>query len=75
MMSRRQRTTLQLSIRIPLPPKTTQKAAIEIIREHLKELGKPGYGGFLVHEMVVKLEGKETVYLSTNATSRANLLI
>ena len=62
-MSRRQRTTLTLSVRIPLPPKMTQKAAVEIIRTHLQQLNEPALGGFLIHEMVVKLEGKETIYL------------
>jgi hypothetical protein len=58
-MSRKQRTTLKLSVRIPLPVGMTQKAAIEAIRRHLQDIP----GGFLVHEMIVKLDGKETVYL------------
>jgi hypothetical protein len=40
-----------------------QREAVELIKNHLAELSAREYGGFLIHEILVKLEGKETVYL------------
>lgn len=59
-MSRRQRTTLIISARIPKPVDITQKRALELITEALK---RDLVDCFAVHEIVVKLEGRETVYL------------
>jgi len=57
-MSRRQRTTLIISVRIPLPAGMTQKRALELITEVLKDDGV-----FATREILVKLEGRETTYL------------
>ena len=59
-MSRRQRTILIISARVPLPPGMTQKAALEFLTDALK---KDLLGQFATHEIVVKLEGRETTYL------------
>ena len=59
-MSRKQRTTLHLSVSMPLPVGMTQKAAVEAIRRHIID-ALPG--GFLTHEAIIKLIGKDTHYL------------
>jgi hypothetical protein len=59
-MSRKQRTTLHLSVSMPLPVGMTQKAAVEAIRYHIQALDAKG---FLTHEAIIKLVGKETHYL------------
>lgn len=59
-MSRRQRTTLTLSVRIPVPVGKTQKQVLETITQNLKMSLAEAYA---VNEIIVKIEGRTTVYL------------
>lgn len=60
-MSRRQRTTIIISARVPLPVNMTQKRALDLLTIALK---KGLAEQFAAHEIVVKLEGRETTYLN-----------
>ena len=58
-MSRRQRTILTLSLRIPQPPGRTQVWVLEEIRRLLDNC--PSFSS--PSEMIVKIASRETTYL------------
>lgn len=57
-MSRRQRTTLTLSVRIPVLAGRTQTQVLENVKEALRTGLGPGFA-----ELIVKIEQRETTYL------------
>ena len=59
-MSRRQRTTLVLSVRIPVPAGKTQAQTLEDVGIALKLGLGPAYAK---QELITKIEKRETVYL------------
>lgn len=59
-MSRRQRTTLVLSVRLPVPAGKTQTQTLEDVQLALRLGLGPAYP---VAELLVKIERRETVYL------------
>ena len=59
-MSRRQRTTLTISVRIPVPAGKTQTQVLTDVTQNLKmALAEP----YAVNEILVKIESRSTVYL------------
>lgn len=62
-MSRRQFTTLKLLISLPLPAGKTQKKAMEEFKLNFDRLLEKDFGGFPVHQAIIKKVGHETTYL------------
>lgn len=62
-MSRRQRTTLVLSVRIHVPPGKTQKQVVAAVQDTLTSNNTVMPPDFASHETLVKIERRETVYL------------
>jgi hypothetical protein len=59
-MSRRQRTTLTLSVRVPLPAGWTQKRLVdELTTAVIAQLSATS----IQHEIIVKIERREVQYL------------
>ena len=64
-MSRRSRTTLYLSVKIPVPSSVTHAQAIEDVNAALQAINSVthnSYGGYATGEILVKLERKEVAY-------------
>jgi hypothetical protein len=59
-MSRRQHTTLILSVRVPVPVGKTQAFVLNDVTETLKSALNSAYAK---QELLVKIEKRETVYL------------
>lgn len=62
-MSRRSRTTLVLSVRIPVPAGKTQKELIEAVTACLRTQGVPMPPSLASAETLVQVEKREVVYL------------
>lgn len=58
-MSQRSRTTLLLTLRIPVPPNRTQKLVLVDVAEALRKALPSNYA---TQEIIIKLTGRETVY-------------
>jgi len=63
-MSRKSRTTLILSVKIPVPPGVTQAQAISDVYDALQRIASAQgrNGAYSVNEILVKLEKKEVAY-------------
>jgi len=60
-MSRRQRTTITVSVTLPVPAGTTIKWTVDHIRDRLLQHLDKKYAG---QEMIVRLTDRKTVYLN-----------
>lgn len=60
-MSRRQRTVLTFSLRIPVPAGKTQEQAKLAVKQCLLEHLE---GGFATHEILIKIVQRDVTYLN-----------
>ena len=58
-MTKRSRTILTMSVRFPVPAGMSEKAA----REEFQRLIKNNTSKMIMHEAVIKVAGKEVIYL------------